>query len=261
MPEGDTIHRAADRLRRALAGAAISRFEARRLVGAQPAQGETIDEVHAEGKHLLISFSGGLTLETHMMMTGSWHLYRPDERWRKPPGFARVVIGVPDWVAVCFSAPVVRLVPTGSAGRPDIGPDLCRDDSDIPVVPQRARSLLESGTPLADVLLDQRVASGIGNVYKSEVLWALRVSPFATLGSVDDETLLQLFERAARLLRHNLNTNRRETVPGGLAVYGRARSPCRRCATLISRVAFGKHARSTYWCPRCQPDPTGEGTD
>jgi len=254
MPEGDTIHKTAGRLRQALLDQPVRRIQFRRWSGQTPAAGERVVGVEAEGKHLLVYFAGGLTLETHMKMTGSWHLYRPGERWRKPMDFMRVVIGVDAWDAVCFSAPDVRVVPTARAGRDDLGPDLCREDVDIGVAVELARALGSGSSAIADVLLDQRLASGIGNVYKSEVLWALRVSPFLELDEVDDALLEGLYRRASRLLRANLHTNRRTTVSGGLAVYERAGRPCRRCDTMIRRVAQGPHARSTYWCPRCQPD-------
>ena len=252
MPEGDTIHKAAIRLHQALVGKQLTRIELRRWPGEKPVVGEEIVDVSARGKHLLIDFDGGLTLETHMKMTGSWHLYRPGERWRKPRDFLRVLVGVEDWEAVCFSAPVVKLVPRSEAGRKDLGPDLCVEGVDLDAAIERARTIAAPTDEIADVLLDQRLAAGIGNVYKSEVLWALRVSPFSPLSDIDDDTLRGLYDRASRLLRANLHTNRRVTVPGGLAVYDRAGRPCRRCATHISRVAQGRHARSPYWCSRCQ---------
>jgi len=255
MPEGDTIHRAAARLRQAIAREVVEHLAISRWSGPTPQAGETIEDVEARGKYLLIRFSGGLTLETHMKMTGSWHLYHPGSRWQKPRERARVVIAVPRWEAVCFNAPVARFVRSTNAGRQDLGPDLCTDDVAFEDLPSRAHSLVAAQTEIADVLLDQRVASGIGNVYKSEVLWALRVSPFSELERIDDSVLIAIYERASRLLRHNLTTNQRETVPGGLAVYGRRGSPCRRCTSAVRRAVQGPHARSTYWCPTCQPDP------
>lgn len=253
MPEGDTIHRSASRLRPALVGKELVRFSAPRLGGDRPRHGETITSVEAQGKHLLIEFSGGLCLETHMKMTGSWHLYAPGQRWRKPQGYARVVLEVSDWQAVCFSAPVVKVGPARSAGRKDLGPDLCRDGVDFAEVVSRARRFVTGDTEIADVLLNQRVAAGIGNVYKSEVLWSLMISPFEPLSSVHDDDVEKLYRRASKLLIANLTTVRRTTVPGGLAVYGRRGKPCRRCGTPISKATQGEYARITTWCDRCQP--------
>jgi endonuclease VIII len=272
MPEGDTIFRAARSLDRILTGRRLTRFELRtpgRPVAAcrQPALGERITSVRAEGKHLLISFEGGLTLHTHMQMTGSWHAYRPGERWKKKPAAARVVLevaeeaepDVPVAVAVCFSAPIVELIdePAAHPHLAALGPDLCRPDADLAEAVARL-DRLPSGTEIGNALLDQRVAAGVGNVYKSEVLFACGVDPFRTVATLTPALRLGLFETAARFLRANLGSGARTTVDGGLAVYGRAGRPCRRCGTRIESRRQGEAARTTYWCPTCQPGPRNE---
>lgn len=267
MPEGDTIHNAAAMLRPALAGADLVRFEAPRMVGTRPRPGERIEVVEAVGKHLLIRFSGGLTLETHMRMTGSWHLYRVGERWRKPAHLMRCVVAVDHHVAVCFSAPVVRTFPTARSGGVDdptahLGPDLCLDASaDEQVVATCVERMdgLEPHVPIGEVLLDQRIGNGIGNVYKSEACWFEHVDPFAPLHLVSHQERLALIAVAGRLLRANLRPGRRRTVPDGLAVYGRNGRPCRRCGTRVRRRTEGELARVTYWCPSCQPSRRAAG--
>jgi endonuclease-8 len=158
-------------------------------------------------------------------------------------------------VAVCFSAPVVEWV---RAPRTDhLGPDLCLPDADLAEAVRRM-ARLDPTTPLADVLLDQRVCCGVGNVYKSEVAFALRLHPLTPIGAIGSDVRAAIAATAARLLQHNLTTPARTTVagpPGSLAVYGRGGEPCRRCATPIERATTGSRARSTYWCPRCQPAP------
>lgn len=265
MPEGDTLHRTANRLRPALAGATLTRFEAPRLLGDRPQPGLVIDDVEAVGKHLLIHFAGGLTLRTHLGMPGSWHLYPEGGRWRKPRHLLRALVAVEGWEAVCFSAPQVQTYrrdrpggPLGTGRDPvgHLGPDLCTVDPDLDEALRRWTALPEPGTPVAVVLLDQRVSAGIGNVYKSEVLHRCRVDPFLDAAEVPEEVRRELLSVANRLLLHNLTTTRRTTVagpPGSLAVYGRARRPCRVCGTAIRMVHHGEQARSTYWCPRCQP--------
>lgn len=257
MPEGDTIHRTANRLRPALEGQPLVRFEAARLVGDQPRPGEVIDAVEAVGKHLLITFPRRLVLHTHMKMTGSWHLYRATERWRERRHLARAVIEVPGWVAVCFAAPVVQTY-RDIAGQPSpiahLGPDLCLPDLDVGVVMARHRRLAGEWPTIAEALLDQRIACGVGNVFKSEVLWACRVSPFERPEQVDDGLTEQLWQTASKQLRRNLVGGPRTTVPGGLAVYGRERQPCRACGSIIEIRHHGEQARSTYWCPNCQRD-------
>lgn len=266
MPEGDTIHRAAARLRPALVGAELLRFEAPRLTTAAPRRGEVVTGVEAVGKHLLVAFSGGLTLQTHMRMTGSWHLYRSGERWQRPRHLMRCAITVPGWEAVCFSAPVVRTWPTSLRGTPSdplghLGPDLTAGSVDDPPgeetveeVVARLRTM-PGPTPVGDALLDQRGGSGIGNVYRSEVCWALRVSPFVAIDALADGALAELVATASRMLRANLDTSRRTTVPGGLAVYGRAGRGCRRCGTPIRSSHATAGGRVVYWCPTCQPAP------
>ena len=236
----------------------LVRFAAPRLVGDQPGAGELITAVDAAGKHLLVGFSGGLVLETHMKMTGSWHLYRAGERWLKGQHLMRALIDVGDWLAVCFAAPVVRTHrgdATQSTSVAHLGPDLCTPDADMDAAVARFADVPEPGTSLADALLDQRIACGVGNVYKSEALWACRLSPFATVGSLDGDQRRELLRTAQRQLLSNLTTTTRTTVPGGLAVYGRARQPCRSCGTPIEVCEYGIHPRLTYWCPVCQPAP------
>jgi len=259
VPEGDTIHRAAIRLRPALAGHVLTRFEAPRLVGDRPRIGDAIESVEARGKHLLVHFGGGLTLRTHMKMTGSWHLYREGERWRKGAHLARAIVGADSgWVAVCFQAPVVETYHR-ALGDPaplaSLGPDLTTPDPDLDLVVARA-GVLDPGTEIADVLLDQRIASGIGNVYKSDVCWLHRTDPFAALGDVGPDRLRAMYETANRLLVANLGRSNRVTYRDGLAVYGRRGQPCPRCGTPVRMRRQGPMARSTYWCPTCQP-PNG----
>lgn len=256
MPEGDTIHRTANRLRPALDAKPVVRFAAPRLTGDRPQVGDRIEGVEALGKNLLIRFPKRLVLHTHMKMTGSWHLYRTHEKWQEPAHLARVEIEVDGWVGVCFSAPTVRTwrdIPAQPNPLSHLGPDLCVDEVDLDLVVDRVALIAEPGTSIADVLLDQRPACGIGNVYKSEALWACRVSPFACIEEVPIQTRRRLYETAARQLRANLTTTSRVTVAGGLGVYGRQRQPCRRCRTPIQVRAHGDLARTTYWCPTCQP--------
>lgn len=255
MPEGDTIWRTAGRLRPALAGKTIARFEAPRLAVAGPSEGTLIDAVEAKGKYLLVHFGDGSTLETHMKMSGSWHLYRAGERWRRSPRGVRALIETTEqWQAVCFDAPVVELVRRRS-GPTHLGPDLTSPDPDLALALERF-ALAEAGTPIAVALLDQRICCGVGNVYKSEVLHAERLDPRVPVEQVDPALRSTLLATAHRLLRANLGGGPRVTVPTGLAVYGRRGEPCPRCQAPVERIVQGEHARSTYWCPSCQSVPS-----
>jgi endonuclease-8 len=247
VPEGDTSHRTANRLRSLLAGRPLVRLEVRRAAVAPPAPGTVIDSVEAVGKHLLIHFAGGTTLRTHMRMSGSWHVYRTGERWRKPSHLARAVVEVEGWTAVCFAAPVVELEasPTSASQVAHVGPDLARPDftdDDIALAVER----IVDGE-IGVVLLDQRVASGIGNIFKSETLFACGVDPFTSAAALDRSTQHRLFATASKLLRASV-----ADAPRPHSVYGRAGQPCRRCGTTIRAQRQGEQARTTYWCPSCQ---------
>ena len=270
MPEGDTIWRSAGRLHELLAGREVTRFtstlpavaaEARRYRVAPQAgrPGARIDAVEARGKHLLMRFATTppVALHTHMGMTGSWHLYRPGSRWRQPERLARVVVETADAVAVCFSPPTVRwLRAAEEAALPvlaGLGPDVMSPGFDAAQALRRLRQRPE--VSIAAALLDQRALSGIGNIYRNEALYLAAVDPFAPVASLEDATLARFVDRARRLMRRNLGTPVRTTMPEGRGrywVYRRSGRPCRRCGTTIRMRRHGQPARSVYWCPRCQ---------
>ncbi len=275
MPEGDTLFRTAAGLRPHLLGKTVT---AARASGPGPVPqvdrlvGREITAVVALGKNLLIRFDNGLELRTHLRMNGSWHRYRPGERWRRPAARARLVLEVPGAVAVCFDAPVVELFEQRvealhpSLGR--LGPDLLGPAFDADEAIRRLRDPSRAELAIADALLDQRALAGIGNVYKNEVLWIERMAPFATVAEVDDETLARLVASARRLLLANVaptgvaagaervTTAGDRGAPGPLYVYGRTGRPCRRCRTRIESVVAGVDIpRRTYWCPTCQAVP------
>jgi endonuclease-8 len=264
MPEGDTIFRTATVLREALAGRTVTHAHAnarpglRRVPDLSRIEGRRIETVEARGKHLLIGFEGGLTLRTHLRMSGSWHRYAPGEAWRRPKHQATVVLETASSVAVCFNAPIAELLDERalerSAPLSTLGPDLLSNDFETDVALARLRE--RDATPLGEALLDQRAVAGIGNVYKSELAFLAGRDPFAPVSALDDGALRALLADARRLLRANVRGGARSTRPGGgLWVYGRAGRPCRRCGTLIHVRRQGEQGRLTYWCPRCQGVP------
>lgn len=273
MPEGDTIFRAARTLERALAGRTVTAFESvyaglTRVHEDSPITGRTVEAVRAKGKHLLIVLSGGLVLRTHMRMNGSWHIYRAGEQWQRPRRDMRIVLATSDFVAVGFNIPVAEWVQRSSLERNRelrrLGPDLTADDFDAAEAEARLRT--RTGVTIADALLDQRVMAGIGNVYKSEVLFACRVHPFVDVHVVTDEQIRCLVFTARKFLRANVNegvggmttymgfrrTTRQDRPSERLWVYGRAGEACRRCGASVATAKQGPHARLTYWCPQCQ---------
>lgn len=267
MPEGDTIHRLAAQLRGLLEGKPVVRVEvARRATGGPrpPVPGTEIVAVDAVGKHLLIRFGDGTTLRTHLQMNGRWDCYAEGESWRRPRHRMRALVAVPGFEAVCFDAPIAVLERAPAVGH--LGPDLCRADVDLDEVLARLARFVDDDAPLADVLLDQRVGCGIGNVYKSEVCFAVGRHPATPIRRLDDAARREMFVVAATQLQANLGGGPRTTVgprPGALAVYGRARRPCRRCGTPVEMSRIGAIPRTTYWCPVCQPldPPAGPPSD
>ena len=249
MPEGDTIHRMATMLGSALKG--------KRVVAARPEHlkrlsGTTVISVEPVGKHLVIRFDNGLALHTHMRMRGVWHVYRPGERWRRPAWQLKASLETADSVAVCFSAPIVELIRDVASRVGHLGPDIVAEEWSPSAAVARARKLNEM--PIGDVLLDQRVVAGIGNVYRCESLWSRRINPWKPVLELDDETLRELFDTARAAMRANLAGGVRRRFPGygNGAVHGRGGRPCARCGTPIRVRAMGDHARLVYWCPKCQ---------
>lgn len=261
MPEGDTVHKLARYLAQRLCGQTLTDTHLRDHPGYALA-GRRVMAVRAHGKHLFIELDDGRILRSHLGMTGSWHHYRAGEPWAKPAQQAAIVLRVADEVFVCFNPMQIEVL---WPGRPEsreraalLGPDLLSPEPPFSALPARARVRLPPTTLLADVLLDQRVAAGIGNVYKSEVLFLQGLHPSCRLGQTTDAQLVALYRKAAELLRANLGpgprvTRRRPEAGGPLWVYGRKGLPCLRCATPIAQARLGRHLRSSYWCPACQP--------
>ena len=259
MPEGDTLARTAAGLRPFLVGRRVTAAsapaasarppgpQAGRLVGAM------VTAVEASGKNLLIRFDNGLEVRTHLRMHGSWHRYRPGERWRRPAARARLVIEVPGSVAVCFDAPTVELFEQrAEPAHPSLsrlGPDLLKDPFDLEAAIRRLRDPARADRSIAEALLDQGALAGIGNEVKSEVLWEARVSPWTPVRDIDDASLEDVVERARAMLRAGAATGRRPR-----RIYRRAGRPCPRCTSLVRVERQGADLpRLTFWCPGCQP--------
>jgi endonuclease VIII len=258
MPEGDTIHHAARRLREVLVGREVVRFDTPGRGGFRPRRGETVAAVEARGKHLLVHFSGGMSLHTHLGMTGDWRVHPAPG----PDGpRVRARIATSEHAAVCTAAPTVEVTTRPALERHPqlrlLGPDLCEPSVDLDEVLERIDRFTEPETETGVLLLDQRVASGIGNVYRSEVLHARGVNPRTPIAQLDADARRGLFATASELLRANVaRPGPRTTVAGGLAVYGRTRRMCPRCGAAVRAERLGSPPRTVYWCPRCQPRST-----
>src|SRR6476661_842652 len=272
MPEGDTIYRAAVAMHRVLAGKEVTRFESvypavTRVADDRPIVGRTIESVSARGKHLLVAFSGDLVLRTHMRMNGSWHLYRAGIKWQRPARDMRVLVGAGDVEAVGFNVPVAELLTARELARHAqlnaLGPDLLDPAFDPAEAARRMRA--RGSDAVGDALLNQRVLAGIGNVFKSEILFLAAIEPFTPVAALSDADVERLVAIAREQLAANVLTRSQTLTPSigrrttrsldpnkKLWVYGRGGKPCRRCGTPILARKSGLDARLTYWCPRCQ---------
>ncbi|MBK5931181.1 DNA-formamidopyrimidine glycosylase family protein [Halochromatium salexigens] len=264
MPEGDTITKLARFLDQALSGQRL------RAVRLHPAFGPSagavrIQRISAHGKHLSIVFDNGHLLRSHLGLHGSWHRYRVGEPWRRPRRQLSLLLDASDWDYVCFNAKEIEWLKQGGFGLADrqqhLGRDLIAQPLDPASLLVRARQLLTPATLLVDVLLDQRLAAGIGNVYKSELLFLERYGPLTHLGALNDDDLLSLYRRAVTLLGANLGSGPRTTRferddRGSLWVYGRRDQPCLRSGAPLRRAIIGARPRSTYWCAHCQQADT-----
>ncbi len=277
MPEGDTIFRSARTLNLALRGKRVEAFETAYAQLASvndqsPVAGRTIERVESRGKWLLIHFSGDLILVTHMLMSGSWHIYRRGEPWKRSRGHMRVVIATADFEAVAFDVPVASFHTERSLERdtiiPGLGPHLLSPEFSEDEAFKRLASRPDD--EIANALLNQQVVAGIGNVFKSEICFACAVNPFAKVSSLPKAKLEQLLAASRRLMAANVNegagdrivtysgprrTTGADNPTARLWVYGRRGKQCRRCGTTILMQKQGPGVRSTYWCPECQPLP------
>ena len=258
MPEGDVLFRTAATLQRWLGGREVT--EATGAAG--PMVGRTVQKVDSTGKHLLVRFDSGHALHTHLRMTGSWHVYSKGERWQRPASQAKLTLTCGDRVAVCFNAPVVELLPPGAeANHPSLaglGPDVLDERLDLDGIRRRARHR-PPDTPLGELLLDQRVVAGIGNIWRCEALFLEGRNPWAPVSSLTDRELDAVMTTAARIMGESLGPSgpsRGQPEPFARRpnrwVYRRTGRPCRRCRTPIESRRQGEQARTAYWCPTCQ---------
>ena len=267
MPEGDTIFRAAAGLRRAIGGQRVTAFRSDvPPVAARAAAvvGRTVAAIDPYGKHLLMRLrredGEDLVLHSHMQMEGQWHIYRPGERWWRGPSHARAVIETADFVAPCFDAPTVELLTERELTRHpwlrSLGPDAMADGFDSEAALARLQAF--SDVPIGVAIMDQRAFAGVGNVYKSEVLFIQRVSPFAAVRDLSADQLRRLTTESRVQLRANRTgawpRTTRPRSPRGeeLWVYDRAGKPCRACGGTIALRRQGDAGRATYYCPSCQ---------
>ncbi|MDX6632217.1 MAG: endonuclease [Solirubrobacterales bacterium] len=256
MAEGDTIHRLARRIGEAMAGEAVAvRAPSPRGAAAGVARldGGRLTRAEARGKHLLLWFEAGgeeLVLHSHLAMSGSWHLHRPGDRWRYRPDSAWAVLSTATAEAVQWNGPTLRVLRPAELSRDPrlaaLGPDILDPafDVDAGVKALRRRGDRELG----EALLDQTAIAGIGNIYKSESCFRARVNPWRRLGDLSDQELAAVVAATRELMLAGAGSGRMPKQ-----VYRRAGRPCPRCRTRLRSRGQGDDARTTYWCPYCQP--------
>jgi endonuclease-8 len=257
VPEGDTIHYAANRIRPVLEGHvpdALATPHPRFGRDRWPERlaGRAVERVQARGKHLLLAFDGGLTIHSHLRMTGSWQVYAAEARWRRAPSRAWLVVRRGESVVVQFDGPVLELMTAGRA-RVDqrlarLGPDIVAPDFDEARFLRRLRED-DPTRPFGDALLDQRTVAGIGNLWKAEGCFLGGVDPWRRAGDVSDDEALAVVRAVRPLMQESARIGMQTRFR---TIYGAAGRPCPRCGTIVLQRAQGDGNRMTYWCPGCQ---------
>lgn len=267
--------RAARQLHEALAGQTLtaSDFRVPRFATLN-LSGWTVTEVVPRGKHLLMRVKGpgdkALTIHSHLKMEGTWQVYPPGGRWRKPGFTARCVLRTAAADAVGFSLGILEVVATANEDSivGFLGPDLLGPDWDLDEAERRLRA--RPDVPIGVAILDQSNLAGIGNIYRCEACFLSGVHPATPVSAVAD--LRTLMTDAKQLLEANLGPGRRVTILNargmpvgrmagrpGYWVYRRDQHPCLKCGTPVRRGLLGKlngeEERDIYFCPKCQPVP------
>jgi endonuclease VIII len=244
MPEGDALRRAAERLQ-VLVGQRVEvetphpRAAVKQLAGRL--DGRVLQAVEAAGKNLLLRFEGGLVLHSHLRMNGRW---RVEPRGTTRAGLPWLVLRGDTYEGILWNGPVLEL--RRDAGLWHLGPDILQTRPDLDGMIERLRAQPQS-REVGDALLDQRVVAGIGNLWKAEALWDVRVSPWRPLGELKEIELRATLDAAHRLMRSSVEGTRPLR-----RCYRRAGRPCPRCSTAIRSFPQGDDARTAYWCPNCQ---------
>ena len=251
MAEGDTILRLARRFEQTIVGETVAASAPNprgKAAGIERLDGRRLEAVEARGKHFLLDF-GELSLHSHLGMSGGWHVYRHGARWRRPRASAWAVLAGESWDAVQFGGPTLQVMTTARLRRhPQItglGPDILAKQFDEDAVVTAMRANPTRG--LGDALLDQHLVAGIGNIFKSEACFAVRVDPWRPVGDLSEEELREVLAAARGLMLEAVKSGR---YP--FKVYRRRQGACPRCRGRISSRGQGDANRTTYWCPRCQ---------
>ena len=254
MPEGDSIKRVAIALQ-PLVGQILERVTTQGIE--RDLAGRTVTAVHPHGKHLMIDLDDATQLRAHLGMNGRVRRFARAEGEarlaRMSPGRATLVLVTAQLVIMWINARTIEVAPRRAPMRglavASLGPDVLADNFDPDVA--AARALEHPARMVADVLLDQRVAAGIGNIWKCESLFACSIDPRTPIAALTREQLAAVYAAARELMLAGLSprTRGRQTF----AVYSKTNQPCPRCETKIAADQLGDPPRWTWSCPRCQP--------
>lgn len=227
--------------------------------------GQTAGRGTVVGAHEDSLASIGAPRRTRLRMGESeQHGGSPVEFPPEPIGQVRVRILADDAVADLRGPTVCEVLSTVGVDRVrnDLGPDPLVDKGGEARFLERCRS---TSTPIGRALMNQKIVAGIGNVYRAEMLFRARLSPFATTKSLPEETLMELWRDWVKLLGIGVKTGQMLTMDGMTAaqkraalanrddrhwVYKRNGEPCRVCGTTIRMEMM--EARKLYFCPQCQ---------
>jgi endonuclease-8 len=275
VPDGDRFHHAAAALRPALVGRPLRGYVAGGLEGPMPRLGRVVESIEVNGRRVLIRFDDDLIIDSQFRSpylavvgrrsSGLWHLYREGQFLPYSQQDVSVALTVDGWTAACVQPLTVESYRAPDSRRhPSLGgqgPDISRPDADLSRVLHALLLYPDPETSMAEVLGDQRVFNGVGNVYRSEVLWANRLNPDALVGSLPRRDLMTLVNSATGLLTASLDRVVRRGTESPFAVYGRNGQACPRCHDTITVVLIGAAEHELYWCRGCQTrhDPVREG--
>jgi len=262
MPEGDTIHYAANRIRPVLEGHVPDELETPhprfgRDRWPERLAGRAVRSVDAHGKHLFLRFEGGLTIHSHLRMTGSWRVLDQGAPWPRSPRSAWLRVRRGEREVLQFNGPVLELM-TDSRARLDsriagLGPDIVAREFDEGKFLRRLRED-DPTRPIGDALLDQRTIAGIGNLWKVVGCFAARIDPLRRTGDVSDAEALAIVHEARPRMQASAVDGIQDRFK---VIFGKAGRPCPRCAdegvvSLIEVRGQGDDNRRTFWCPTCQ---------
>jgi endonuclease-8 len=258
VPEGDTIHYAANRMRPVLAGhvpdellTPHARFARDRWP--ERLKGSEVKAVDARGKHLMIRFANGLTIHSHLRMSGSWQIHAIGERWRRQPRRAWLVLRRGDREIIQFDGPVLELMPDPRTRLDQriagLGPDVV-----APAPFDEARYLKrlredDPTRPIGDALLDQKIVAGMGTVWRTEACWRAQIDPWRPTASLGDEDALRLCAVVRPFMQQSATDGFQNRH---VQCYGKGGTPCPRCRAIINSGTQGDDNRLLYWCPACQ---------